>query len=181
MSTLLQDLRFGWRMVRRRPLLTGVAILSLVVGMSAVTIVFSLLNAVLLRPLAVTDPDRLAVVLEQRTDGMNHNFSYRDFIDFRGTQQGFVDLAAYYRVQVTLGHQSGAEVIPGELVSGSYFGTLGIAVTLGRGLVAADDRPEAPAAVVVSDSLWRSIGGGSALDERTVWLNGQPYAPLAAG
>jgi hypothetical protein len=75
MDSVLQDIRYGWRMMRRRPLTTSVALASLILGVSLPAVVFSLLNAVVLRPLAVENPDALAVLLEQREDGTNHNFS----------------------------------------------------------------------------------------------------------
>ena len=141
MTSLLQDVRFGWRMVRRRPLVTAVSMISLVVGMSAATVVFGLLNAVLFRPLPVTDPDRLALVLEQRESGMNHNFSYADFTEFRAAQKSFVDLVAYNAPTRRSDSRGGAEIVAGELVSGSYFPTLGIRMLEGRGLSPADDEP----------------------------------------
>ncbi len=174
MTSLLQDVRFGWRMVRRRPLVTAVAMISLVVGMSAATVVFGLLNAVLFRPLPVTDPDRLALVLEQRESGMNHNFSYADFTEFRAAQKSFVDLVAYSRADATIGQSQGAEIVAGELVSGSYFPTLGIRMLEGRGLSPADDDPGGSQVVVVSESLWlRPQGAG--ITGRTVVLNRQTF------
>ena len=75
MDSMLQDVRYGWRMVVRRPMMTGVALGSLVIGVSLCAVVFALLDAVLLRPLPVDSPDTLAVLLEERQDGTNHNFS----------------------------------------------------------------------------------------------------------
>lgn len=176
MGSLLHDLRFGWRMARRRPLVTTVAIVSLVVGLGASMVVFSLLNAVLFRPLPLAHPDELGLILERRDSGINHNFSYRDFTEFRGAQQSFTDLVAYSSTQVTLGQAGGAEVISGELVSGSYFQTLGIAVRLGRGLGDADDRPDAPPVVVLGDALWRRLAtSGAPLEGRTVFLNSREF------
>ena len=176
MSSLLQDVRFGWRMARRRPLFTAVALVSLAAGMSAATIVFSLLNAVALRPLPLTKPDDLGLVLERRERGMNHNFSYGDYLDLRGGAQSFADLTAYSAMQAALGRDDGAEMVAGELVAGNYFGTIGATMRLGRGLTESDDRADGPAAVVISESLWRQVGGAStALDDRTIFLNGQPF------
>jgi putative ABC transport system permease protein len=170
MTSLMQDVRFGWRMARRRPLVTTVALISLVIGMSAATVVFGLLNAVLFRPLPVADPDRLALVLEQRESGMNHNFSYADLTELRAAQKGFVDLVAYSRADATLGQSQGAEIVAGELVSGSYFPTLGVRMLEGRGLIPADDDPGGPPVVVVSESLWRRLqGAGTSV--RTAVLN----------
>lgn len=174
MTSLLQDLRFGWRSLRRRPLVTLVATASLVVGLGATLVVFTLINAALLRPLPVRDPDRLGVVLEQRERNMNHNFSYQDFVDLSAPLPGFGDLVAYSTVQATLGQADGAEVIPGELVSGSYFPALGIAMKHGRGLGTADDDRSGGPVVVVSETLWQRAGaaGPAKLDDATITLNG---------
>lgn len=173
MTSLLQDLRFGWRSLRRRPLVTLVAAASLVVGLGATLVVFTLINAALLRPLPVRDPDRLGVVLEQRERNLNHNFSYQDFVDLSAPLPGFADLVAYSTVQATLGQPDGAEVIPGELVSGNYFPALGIAMKLGRGLGSADDDRSGGPIVVVSETLWLRAGDGrSAAGDATIVLNG---------
>jgi predicted permease len=177
MASLLQDLRFSWRMARHRPLVTIVALASLAVGMGASTIVFSLLNAVLLRPLPLADPGALGLILERREAGMNHNFSYGDFTEFRGAQQSFTELVAYSAAEVTLTGADGAEIVSGELVSGSFFQTLGVAVRLGRGLGEADDRADGPPVVVLSDAMWRRLAPkDAAFDGRIVHLNRQAFA-----
>jgi predicted permease len=177
MTSLLQDLRFGWRSLRRRPLVTLVAVASLVVGLGATLVVFTLLNAALLRPLPVAGPDRLGVVLEQRDRNMNHNFSYQDFVDLSTPLPGFSDLVAYSTVQATLGQPGGAEVVPGELVSGSYFPALGVAMRLGRGLGTGDDDRAGGAVVVVSESLWHRVRDRrDAIGEATITLNGVRFA-----
>lgn len=81
MSTFLQDLQFGWRLLKRRPGLPAVAGFSMIAGISLAAIVFSLLDAAVLRPLQVKDPDSLTVLLAKRESGVNHNFSYPDFSD----------------------------------------------------------------------------------------------------
>ena len=177
MDSLLCDTRYAARMLRRRPLVAGVALASLIVGISLSTVVFSLLNAVLLRPLPVADPDRLAVLLEVRPDGINHNFSYPDFTDYRAAQRTLHDLAAYSRSDVTIRTAEGSEVVAAELVSGAYFQVLGAPVRFGRPLVDADDRIEAPPAVVVSESLWRKvIGDDAGFSPRTVMVNARPFS-----
>jgi putative ABC transport system permease protein len=178
MDSIAQDIRYGWRMVRRRPVMTSIALASLVIGVSLSAVVFSLLNAVLLRPLPVADPDRLAVLLEQRQDGTNHNFSYPDFLDYRAAQRTLTDLAAYSRADVTVRQPSGSQIVAGELVSGGYFSTLGVRLRFGRGIVDADDRAGAAPVVVVSDALWRQIAGetAGAFAPRTISINTRDFA-----
>lgn len=175
METLLFDLRYGLRMLNRRRSVTLVAVMSLVVGISLSTVVFSLLNAVLLRPLPVRDPDALGVLLEHRKDGVNHNFSYPDFADYRRAQRAFEDLIAYTQPDVTVRHDAGSLVLAAELVSGEYFDVLGVGARSGRTLSPADDRPNAPPAAVISESLWRQIAGSAAFSSRTLTINARDF------
>lgn len=159
MEALLQEIGYGWRMICRRPIVTAVALVSLAIGITLPAVVFSLLNAVLFRPLPVADPGALGVVLEVRSTGINHNLPYPDFADYRAAQRSFADLAAYAQQDVNLRMGAESRVIPGELVSGSYFSTLGIAVRAGRGLTEADDRPGAAPVAVAGEGLWRQLTG----------------------
>ena len=170
MDSLWQDLRFAWRTLVRRPVVSMVAVLSLTLGIAAATIVYSLLDAAVLRALPVSAPDELALVLEQRDTSVNHNFTYLDYTDFRAGAHAFTDLFAYESVSATLREPGGSRVVPGEIVSGGYFSTLGIRLTSGRGLVDADGRPGGQPAVVVSETLARRVSGG------TVILNGAEFA-----
>ena len=174
MNSLVQDLRFGWRMLLRRPLLTLVSVLSLVVGLSGSLVVFGLFSAAVLRPLPIADPDRIALVLEQRPANVNHNFSYGDFTEFRDTQQVFSDIVAIDAARVTVGRAEGSEIVTGELVTGPYFQMFGIRMRLGRGLGPADDDPAGPPVVVVSEALWRRQNR-PALEGWTLTLNSQTF------
>jgi predicted permease len=158
MDSLWQDLRFSWRLARHRPAVSLVSVASLTVGMSLVTVVFTLLNAIVIRPLPVKAPQELVVVLEQRPTGVNHSFSYPDFVDYRASQQTMADLAASSQVRVSTRVGTETEIVNGELVSGSYFSTLGVPVTSGRPIQDGDDRPGQPPVVVVSERLWRQWG-----------------------
>jgi predicted permease len=171
-----QDLRYSWRMMLRYPLVTGISMLSLAVGIGMATVVFNLLDAGALAPVRVTDPHRLALVLEQRTDSLNRNFSYPDYADYRAGQEAFVDLVAYSPLTVTLRSSRGSEQVAAELVSGTYFQTLGVRLTSGRGLGEGDDQPGAPPAVVVSEGLWRALWEDSAFETKRLSIGGQEYA-----
>jgi predicted permease len=176
LDSLWQDVRYGWRAMRQRPLVTTVALLSLVVGISMSTVVFSLLDAAVLAPLPVRHPEALALVLNDRGQGsINHNFSYPDFVDYRSGQHAFVDLVGYSAVDVTMRAPAGATLVHAELVSGGFFTTLGVTLPAGRGLTDADDQPDAPPVVVVSEGLWRAIAPGAAFDARVITLNERPF------
>jgi putative ABC transport system permease protein len=161
MASLWQDMRFSWRTLRRRPLVTIVALFSLVIGISMSAVVFSLLNAAVLSPLAVKKPQELGLVLNRRgPDNVNHNFSYPDFVDYRAGQRTFVDLVAYSRADVTVRPPGGvAEMMAAELVSGGFFPTIGPRLIAGRGIVESDDHPGAQPVVVVNEVLWRRLFG----------------------
>lgn len=177
MSSMLQDLIFGVRLLKRRPGLAIVAAFSMVAGVALTAIVFSLLDAAVLRPLPVRDPDQLAVVLSRRGDGFNHNFSFPDFADYRAGQRAFVDLAASGNASVTVRTGTGALLVEGELVSGSYFSTLGAPMHAGRALADADVKADAPPVAVISESLWRILAGADTpFDGRTAYINGQPFS-----
>jgi predicted permease len=179
MDSVLQDIRYGSRMMRRRPLTSAVALASLILGISLPAVVFSLLNAVVLRPLPLENPDALAVLLEQREDGTNHNFSYPDFADYRAAQRTLADLAAYSRIDITVRQPAGSQIVAGELVSGNYFKTLGVRMRFGRAITDADDRPGAPPAIVVSDGLWRQIAGDArSFTPRTVRINATDFSVI---
>ena len=132
MDALWQDIRFSWRLTRRRPMVSIVAALSLVVGMSLSLVVVTLLNAVVMRPLPVSSPEDLVVVLEQRQTSVNHQMSYPDFVDYRASQRVFADMFATSPLQVNARVGSHSQLVLGELVSGSYFSTLGVATVSGR-------------------------------------------------
>lgn len=177
MESLWQDVRFAWRAMRKRPLVTAVALVSLVLGISMSTVVFSLLDAAVLSPLPVRDPSGLALLLSQRgPDDVNHNFSYPDFSDYRAAQLTLTDLIAYSATDITVRRPSGATVVQAELVSGGFFQTLGVKIVAGRGLTDTDDRPDSPPVVVVGETLWRTL----APDRRDfapqdIALNDRPY------
>jgi predicted permease len=161
MTSIWQDVRYSWRTLRRRPLVTAVAVVSLVVGIAMSAVVFSLLDAAVLSPLAVNDPSRLALVLNRRgPDNVNHNFSYPDFVDYRAGQQAFVDLVAYSATEVTVRPPGGvAEVMGAVLVSGSFFPTIGPRLIAGRGIAESDDHPGAAPVIVLNEVLWRRLFG----------------------
>lgn len=177
MTSVGHDVRFALRMLRRRPLITGVVVLSLAVGIGLSVGVFSLLEAAVLRPLPLADPGSLRVVLEQRERSTNHNFTYPGFAAFRAVQQSFTDLVAFDVTTAALARPDGSDAIAGELVSGSYFSTLGPRLAMGRGLTDADMDPGAAQVVVLSHAEWqRGFGPETALAGQAVRLNGRDFA-----
>ncbi len=159
LESLLQDLRYGLRMMARNPAFTAVAVITLAIGIGTTTTVFSWIDAVLVRPLpGVSDPGRL-VALESLTPGgeMVPN-SYPDYRDFRDHLKLFDGIAATRPVAFSVGQEDHAERVWGELVSGNFFAVLGVSPQTGRVFLPSEygDKPGAFPVAVISDRYWRS-------------------------
>jgi putative ABC transport system permease protein len=178
MDTLWQDLKYGLRSLVRSPGFTIVAVLTLALGIGANTAIFSVVNAVLLRPLPVENPSQLVRLFVTTSSGARYaSISYPDYVDIREKNSVFTDVAAYSRISLSLTRGSQAEVIRGEIVSGNYFFLLGIHPVLGRGFLPEEDRiPDAHPVVVIGESLWRQrFQSDPGLIGKTITLNGHPF------
>ena len=167
LETLVRDLRFAFRMLRKSPGFTTVAVLTLTLGIGANTAIFSLMNAVMLRELPVKQPSQLVLFGDARQGGSDDSFantrifSYPFYREVRAKNQSFSEVSAVLSVPFDGMHGSvdksiNLETINAELVSGTYFSTLGVSAVVGRTFTASDDEPEgAHPAVVISDSWWK--------------------------
>ena len=181
-ETAWQDVRYGLRLLRRSPLFTVTAALSLAIGIGANTTIFSIASALLLRPLpGVADAGRL-VDIGRTQDGKDFdNSSYPNFRDIRAR---VTTLADVYAIKLEsqpmgLGGENGAERIYGSMVSANYFSVLGTRPHAGRLLLDGDDEgaPGSHAVMVISYELWqRRFAGSPDTVGRTVPLNGHPFA-----
>ncbi len=172
---LSTDLRFALRLLRRQPLTSFVALLSLTAGLGLNILLVTLADAALVRALPLRDPGRLVLLLLQRETGLMHNFSYPDYRDLSDRAQTLDGLVAYGGVSATIAGSGGAAAIEGEVVSGNFFATLGVPLRTGRALTGADDMAGAPPAAVVSEPLWRDRLGAAHLSGQTIAVNGQAY------
>jgi len=159
-SMFSQDLRYALRTLYRWPGFTAVVVLTLALGIGANAAIFSVVNAVLLRPLPYTAPDRLVFVLGTPTDGdsakVGSSSSYPDYADFRERAKSFSQLAAMSVRQTTVtGKSFEPAIVSGSPVTANLFPMLGVAPALGRSFLAEEDKPGAPAVVIVSDQFWR--------------------------
>jgi putative ABC transport system permease protein len=172
-------LRYALRTLLRSRALTVTAVLTLGLAVGANTALFSLVNAILLRPLpGVADPGRLVNVHRTAADGTTfHSFSHPDYADLSERGGRFVRLAAFNGRGASLGTGGLPEVVGTQLVSGNYFDVLGVRPRLGRMLSEADDRIAGASPVaVVSHSLWqRRLGGDPSAIGRRIRLNGFPF------
>ncbi|HEU5180080.1 MAG TPA: ABC transporter permease [Candidatus Polarisedimenticolia bacterium] len=182
MGAFLRDLRYGLRTLGKNPGFAAVAVLTLSLGIGANTTIFSLLDAVLLRPLPVEKPEEL-VLLQIRTEsGLSADFSYATYRDYRERSRTLEQLAAHATLALTLERKEGSERIFGEQVSGSYFPLLGVRPALGRFLKESDDTRGAEPVVVLSHRLWRTrFGSDPEIVGRSVKLNGVRFTVVGVG
>jgi putative ABC transport system permease protein len=174
---VLSEFRFAARSLARSPTLAAVAVLSLALGIGANATIFNFVNAIQFRPLPFPEPDRLVAVSEVNPKelcvGCGVGTSWSTFQLWRAGAQSFAGLGAYHEDAFALADQGEPERVGGATVTANVFPILGIAPVLGRGLVETDDRPGAPAVVLLAHGLWlRRFGGDSAIIGRTVRING---------
>jgi predicted permease len=180
-ETLLQDVRYGFRMLLQKPLFTAIAVLSLSLGIGANSTIFGLVDALLLRTVPVADPDTLAAVYttDEKNPGYNAS-SHLNWRDLREQNRSFSAVAGYDWAQMSVGaagKEGEAGFAFGQMVSGDYFPTLGVRAALGRTLGPGDDVEGAGQPVaVLSDSFWRRrFGADPKAVGGTLSLNGQRF------
>ena len=178
-ETAWQDVRYGFRLLRRSPMFTATAALSLAIGIGANTTIFSIASALMLRPLpGLSEPDRLVDI--GRTDAGRNNFDTSTYPNYRDVRERVTLLSDVYasRIEpqaVSLSDGTEAERIYGVPVSGNYFRALGTTAARGRLLTDDDDRPGGPAVAVISYELWqRRYARAEDTVGRTVTFNNNP-------
>ena len=160
MTDLLMDLRYAFRSLIKTPGFTVVTVLVLGLGIGANTAVFSVVNAVLLQPLPVDDPDRLAVIWSNYANSTKGLMTPDDYRDIRDHNRSFQTLAAYTGLSTTLTGKEGAEMIRLSIVTSNLFTTLGARPALGRAFSTAEDEPGQPHTAILSYGLWQRRFGG---------------------
>src|SRR5437016_1778178 len=178
MDSLFKDIRFGVRSLLKRPGFTAIAIITLALGIGANTAIFSVVNALLLRPLPFKEPARLAQVWEANIKrGQNTmDVSYPNFADWRDQNQVFEQIAAYSDKTFNLTSSGEPEQIQGEIVSPSLFPLLGIKPVLGRVLLPEEDHPNKVFSAVMSERLWRRrFNSDPQIIGQTIRLNSENF------
>ncbi|MCZ6918764.1 MAG: ABC transporter permease [Gemmatimonadetes bacterium] len=171
-----QDVRYAFRQIRRSPGFTVVAVATLGLGIGANTTIFSLLNALLLRPPpGIHRADRLVQIARVQPGQDFDRISYPNYVDLRNTTEELDDVVAYLPTTFFVGGAADTELIPGEIVTGNYFHVLGVAPALGRTLQLQDDLvPGAHPVVVISHRYWQRVfGGNPAVVGRALRIGGQ--------
>jgi putative ABC transport system permease protein len=175
MDSLRQDILYALRRLRQAPGFTLVAIATLALGIGANSAIFSVVNAVLLRPLPFPEPDRL-VLVAQTWEGHPVVYSPQNFLDVEAQSRSFQGLAAIDTSGFTLTGQGAATRLDGAEVSASFFDVLRSRPALGRGFAAGENEPGKDKVVVLGEALWRTrFGGDPGVVGRTVQLNREPY------
>ena len=156
MESLLQDVRYGIRGLLKRPGFTAIAVITLALGIGANTAIFSVVNAVLLRPLPYAEAARLFVPWGSRSDTQDRtNVSYPDFVDWQAQTKTLEYVAAYNSAGTLLREGDEPEPISGAAVSADLFPLLKVAPIFGRSFTRAEDQPNAPPVIVLGYDLWR--------------------------
>src|SRR4051794_17943486 len=179
MDTALQDLRYSLRVLFKSPGFAAAAIVVLALGIGANTAVFSVVDAVLLRPLPFPEPQRLmAVRLTDPKQDLFGSFGDADFIAFRDRQKSFAHIGAYALGLGDYSFSNGGEArrVRAVAVTSGFFDTLAIGPERGRGFQSENDRAEAAPVVVLSHEFWqRQLASDPQIVGRTINLNGRPY------
>ena len=157
MDTVVQDLRYAVRTLTKQSGFTLIAVLCLALGIGVNTVIFSVVNAMLLRPFPYADPDALALISEAPSgEGPRAGaaLSYPNYVDYAAQATHFTSIGAYAARTFTVLGTGEAERVEGAFASASLFPTLGIAPARGRGFEPADDRAGAARVALISDALW---------------------------
>jgi putative ABC transport system permease protein len=179
MNTLWQDVRYGARMLLKNPGISFVVILALALGIGANTAIFSVVNAVLLRPLPYEESERLVFLNERSPVIEEMSLSYPNFTDWRAQNHVFEKLAVYNRSSYNLTGAGEAERITTGQVSADLFSVLRVNAGVGRVFTNEEDKPGGPPVVVLSYGLWqRRFGGQTSILDQPLTLNGKSYTVI---
>jgi len=174
MTNFYADLRYGVRMLRRTPLTTAAAVLTLALGIGGTTAVFSVVDTVLLRPLPYADAERLVAVFATSPLNYRGPLSPADFVDFRRDSRAFEELAAVFGSSMSLVGSGPPEQVRVQSVSANFFTMLGAQAIAGRTSQSDDDQPGSPDRIVLSEGLWKNrFGGRGDVVGRMVTLGGR--------
>ncbi len=182
MSTILQDLRYALRGLRKSPGFTATAVATLALAIGANSAIFSVVRGVLLRPLPFARADRLVTLQERDEDGRGTNTGYATFLDWRQRSRSLDEASAVtdWMPKLSASSAVAAERIQGARVSQSFFRLLGVRPALGRDFLPSEDAKGANRVVILSDGLWRRrFGADPAIAGKTIRLGDNAY--LVAG
>jgi len=178
METILRDIRYAARGLRKAPGFTAVAVLTLALGIGANTAIFSLVNTVLLKPLNIQNPKEIVgcYSVDIHKPEASRAFSYPNYADLREKNSVFSNLAAHSPAQVGLTEGDTTRHVFADVVSSNYFATMGVPLFRGRPFTAAEEKPDAGIPVaIVSYSYWQKHGSDPELPGKTLRINGKIF------
>ncbi len=176
MRALLQDLSYGLRMLRKSPGLTAIILIMLTLGIGATTAVFTVFDAMLLRPLGYEKPEQLVQMWSTRTEGsfQQFEFSYPNYLDVKKENKVFSQMGGYSKKSATLSGKDGAEQLLVAVATTGFFETLGVRPMLGRTFEAGEDELQKNAPVLLSYGAWqRRFGGNPGVIGTSLVLDGE--------
>lgn len=177
MHSLLQDVRFSLRLIRKRPGMSVLVLAALVLGIGVNSAVFSVVNADLLRPVPLSAVERVAFIYAKSPQSAFVSVSYPEFQDWKEQSRSFQDMAVFQFVSFSLKQNGQPEHLLALATSASYFKIMGISPAMGRDFIPTDDLPGAARVAVLSHRLWqRRFGGDPAILGKTIVLDSQVYS-----
>ena len=178
LAVLMQDVRHAWRVFARTPIVTATVLLTIALGVGGSTAVFSVVYAVLLRPLPYPAPDRLVELFEDnpRANMPLFRVSTLNYLSWAERTTSMEALATFQGSAVTLTDHGQPERLPGSVVTASMFRVLGLPLVAGRGFRTEDERPGAQRVAVLGEALWRRrFGGDASIVGQSITLNGERH------
>ncbi len=175
MTSFFYELRLALRSLVRRPVFSVAAIAMLAVGLGTAAAAYTLLDALLLRPLDIRDPEAVVQLINVKEDGLRMGFSYPMFEELQNNQSVFDGLGAWMYPGLTVEYDAGPERAGALAITGDTFRTIGVRATLGRVLLVEDDVPGTGVVVLTHDYWQRRFGGDPDIIGKTIRIEWQPY------
>ena len=176
METLWQDIRYAWRQLRKSPGFAAVAVITLALGIGANTVIFSVVNGVLLSPLPFPQPDQLVTLHENKPNFEGGSLSFVNFRDWQKNNRTFSSMALARRYAFSITGVGEAEQVNAALVSSDFFSVLGVNPVLGRNFAQGEDEVGAAPTALISAGLWRrKFDTASDILSKIVTLDGRNY------
>src|SRR5215510_14635697 len=176
LESVVQDLRFTLRQLRKHPAFTITATAMVALGIAASVAIFAFVDAALIKPLPYQNPSRLLFVTETTPEIPRAAISYLDYLNWKKLNKSFESLNVYSQRGYVVSSANRVEMVDGALVSDGFFRTLGVGPVLGRDFYAGEDLPEAPRTVILSYASWQKrFGGKQEIIGQSITLNEIPY------
>jgi predicted permease len=176
LESVVADIRFALRWLRKSPAFTLVAVASLAIGIGFNTALFTIVDALLFKPLPVRAPERLVDIFTGARATSFSTSSYPDYVDIKAQNDVFEDVVGYTPMFAALNLDTRSRLVMGEVVTGNYFTVLGVGAAMGRTILPADDRADAPRVAMISHRYWvGELGSAPDVVGRTLRIRGNPY------